>query len=806
MKKFFLFLCVLPFLCFASFEYDGYTVKLWYLYNYNSYDSTSLRNQTYALQPNSIEDVRAFYFNHTYSFKLKDRTTTSHYWTFLTPNRDVLQTSAYSISISNGVGCVSNSVNFLLSPLHFREIEPFYVGAASLFVSGYRGPGLEVFDSSSTHCINVNLVDLIPNILSSTNSVYRQILLSSLSSISDSLSGVSSSLSSIDLHLSTLSGISSNVFSVSSDVSDLLYESRISSNVLSSIDASVSRLAPLSADDLLSILLTVQDEGPSPYFNFSNFIHELDRSNWDPSPSVDSVFDFWSDAICRGVPLVASFVKGFEAYQPYGPSGLSGFPALGRQFNSSLSSDIGNGVNLLSNSLSSVSSRVDDVGSSLSNSLGRVNSSLDSGFSSLVSLSSLGPDSSLAALFSGDPSRLGELHTDPDDPLNPNNPNSILNPNNPSFAGRGGGIYGAFTTNNVVRPLTNAVSHAEASISSNIFQGAKNVSSNVVDSASKLKDILDKINELLENLTTPDSGDSIAASVRIVSPLDDGRVAVDLPWGPGDLIDVNVLSNIIVDAVSSFNPHFSITNTAPDYTPYLEQLISNTAPYRLWTDYESLMNNDWSAVCDAALDDSFKDSISDFDLIGNDFWHYFTYVSGRQACDVHSIANIFTNVLPLVDFINSQDFGSDDSGNGKSIFAVGSEVISSYPTRTAIVDYISQVTNSSSAVLSSTNGLYQLSSITNTVNDILGRYFLDKGSSLPSSLVFFKLSSPNGGDSKYFEIPISDRQELWSILRASITVVFTLVNLILLPKFLLMVFRLFMRLFNRSLPFLASKE
>lgn len=53
---------------------------------------------------------------------------------------------------------------------------------------------MEVFDSGKFSCVNVYLPELVPAVLQSTNTVYAQILFSSLSSISSGVNDINSSL------------------------------------------------------------------------------------------------------------------------------------------------------------------------------------------------------------------------------------------------------------------------------------------------------------------------------------------------------------------------------------------------------------------------------------------------------------------------------------------------------------------------------------------------------------------------------------------------------------------------------------
>lgn len=79
-------------------------------------------------------------------------------------------------SITNSLFGSSNDVSCVISPLYVPRVSSFYISALSLFKQGYRGPGMEVFDSGKFSCVNVYLPELVPAVLQSTNTVYAQIL------------------------------------------------------------------------------------------------------------------------------------------------------------------------------------------------------------------------------------------------------------------------------------------------------------------------------------------------------------------------------------------------------------------------------------------------------------------------------------------------------------------------------------------------------------------------------------------------------------------------------------------------------
>ena len=137
-----------------------------------------------------------------------------------------------------------------------------------------------------------------------------------------------------------------------------------------------------------------------------------------------------------------------------------------------------------------------------------------------------------------------------------------------------------------------------------------------------------------------------------------------------------------------------------------------------------------------------------------------------------------------------------DESLGKSPLSACRDIVREMPSKTQIEDYISQCTNAANSV--SVAGVDLVSSFDAVSNSYVSIFRPFKGSfdSPGSSVTFFKAAN---GD--YVTIPVGDQSNAWLILRLGISFALVAVNILLLPKYILMLFTLFIKAYRIGIKF-----
>lgn len=772
MKKIVLFLVFLPFVSFGSFVYnDDITVDRMRFIKWASFGVSENAPRSFTVLPNSISDLRSSLMNSTFGLSFDTRSGVIQ--KLIVPSSSsasfFVQGSYDKATITNSVYVVSNGVGYVVSPMFFPELSSIYYSVLSLYINGYRGSGVvDDFSSSAIHCINVNYPLLLSDVLSSTNTVFRQILFNYLSTISANVQninlnveGLQSAIGESNEHLDNIQGSvsslvepvlgiehSSNIAAENSN--NLLLLNPIDENV-SSINSNLASFASSSAGFSLTNNLLLSST--------TNIL----ASSTNALAGIASAISQNTDAVNTGNYTTHSQLG--DLLGAYGEVNFASIDPNSAWVLSHLATD----TPLDPADMPNFGTSNDDRGPRDSQQL-----------------------RALEELSREDLKRAIDAIRDPDSPWHDKPLQDILN-NRDARAEISGNfnVTRNFTTNQVLRPLTNSIKQASHDIQTNTTQQ-------------------------LENLFDKMSTDGI--NVRIIYPMhgkDSESVHVH-----DDALDVvantffeatNLLAAIADNPYDWDRFHDWDTNSFQFWQENIyTALTNNTREWLLLTDYEDFINSrrfeDIVNAFKGDHEDYFESLGIDLPENGN-WWPVVTAAFLRQAIDINYVASMYTNVQAVIDMANNQGiFGEDEDSNSYNLSSATKKVIGSFPSRSAIDDYISQSTNSSNSVLSHTNDLVSsFSDITNLFTR--SERFFSHGSGIPSSFTLFEIKAPGEGQQpKKFTVDVQEHENLFTLLRYGIASVFTFVNIILLPRFILWVFRLFMRLFRRSLPFIDAPQ
>ena len=750
MKKFLFLLVLLPFVSFGitSLDVVPNNVRVFTFVSLNSlndytssYTSVSLNTDDPFLVYSSTPFGLAFSGNHLVGL----------------PNFNFFTSSPTNSSqdINYPIRCtfVDSNSRFYASPFLWDSCNRLFSLCVNLYLSGYRGPGaVTVSTKSNPIAVNFNFPVLVSDILSSTNTTFRQILLSNLSSIQ-------SSVASIDTGVSALSA-------VLSDIRDI--NSSISSNT-----ASVASYSSLIADNTSSV-------AQSFAFVASNTTAIAESSSLMASNTtaiVDSSASAASNtaAIAESSSLMASNTTAIVDSSSFAASNTA--------------------------SIAESSKAISDNTSSLPDSLDKIfNQVYDSNGMTGNILSELYGDKELiryiSAALSGDPSSLPPNNpffpydpNDPTDPNHPSNPNSPLNPHSPNSLTGGGGL-GAFTTNKVVRPITNVIDEVSQAIQSNATHNADTIRKN------------DDLN--WQNFMDQATGDGPGLNVRIVYPLSHKDVysvkvedqsvvsAIERHYQPlrEDLknfadnvvsylqggVDVNLPSNLLDDVIS---PLYDLTNR-PSYL-----LLDNYADY--------ISNGVYSASVSAFIDDfpGVYSNLLHYGLVSDGDGNFWTLFGANLLYQSGLIGSLLNDMALVRSFCDDHMDGGLSGGV--------SNITSRLPSLTEIEDWLNTYTGLVSEVeLASTNFVNAFNNVTSYSHSVFAPF---EGSfdSVPTDLVLFKLPGE-----RYVTVPVTERMDVWRLLRYGLAFALVAVNFILFPKFVLMLVVFFSKLSDRFVRFLPT--
>lgn len=241
MKKFLIPLAFLPFSLFGAFNLDGFAgvrVSGVYLFTWSDFDKTPTRLNVPYYQVDNEDQLYSAFASGSWGFKfqVKKLTATGMQYTIRVPSFTFNPSaSANYTSISNCVVGTTNGFIVTFTPLVVPRVSALYQSAATLFAEGYRGVGVswyQSFGTSSNFCVNVNYPLLLSDVLSSTNTLYRQILLSHLNSIQASVASIDSGVSALAPDVSAIRSVNTSMLS-SIDAS---------TNILTSLDLNIENI------------------------------------------------------------------------------------------------------------------------------------------------------------------------------------------------------------------------------------------------------------------------------------------------------------------------------------------------------------------------------------------------------------------------------------------------------------------------------------------------------------------------------------------------------------------------------------
>ena len=258
------------------------------------------------------------------------------------------------------------------------------------------------------------------------------------------------------------------------------------------------------------------------------------------------------------------------------------------------------------------------------------------------------------------------------------------------------------------------------------------------------------------------------------------------------------ISNLLSDFAFNYtnNTEFAISNALAGFT------FSSTNDYLLLSDYaDYISTSGLSDLLGFLDDDSYSDLKDELTSFGADdvsagygrWWRYYTGLSTIQANSVFKIANLLVdheNLLKDLKRENTDVVELSDSN-------VFSELLSKIPSQSHIDNKISELTNSIDQ-----SGFARIRELipdlTNRLSVASALYDHDFALPTDISWVLIPADSELNIKERVIHISPSEHYRVFQVLHYGIAFSYCIVNLILLPKFLLLLVRLFDRVWNKS--------
>lgn len=290
MKKFLLVLALLPLVVFGDdFQLAKVCVWRWsdfgvplgsFNSSYAPCFSVSSEDQLLSIFQNSRFGICVNYTRNNFNYGV------------VTPSLStnvIFSTSYNALSITNSIrGTIDGSI-CVASPCRYSSLRSLFNSVAALYANGYSGTGFaNVYSSGYYHCINVDYPSLLSDVLSSTNTVFRQILLNHLISINTSLSSIGSSVGTINQDYHSVNSLyldpsKQNLLDSAANPSSLNANSSIAANLdrlfgssYAGREAEISKaLSDLARSQLQAAWLSTLDPD-SPFYmqNLDNIISD----------------------------------------------------------------------------------------------------------------------------------------------------------------------------------------------------------------------------------------------------------------------------------------------------------------------------------------------------------------------------------------------------------------------------------------------------------------------------------------------------------------------------------------------------
>lgn len=204
MKRFLLVFALLPLVSFASGLSLSDIESVLRCYSFFYSDSSSLS----SVQFNSVtlDNVPTIFFNSKLGIEISANVISHPRFVSSLPTNGQSSASIDYPIMAKTV--FSNSSLLYYSPYVFPEILNIYSTVFSLHKAGFISPSLQmVYNQGSVSRYNFIFSDIVSDVLSSTNTLYRQILFSYLGQINNSLYSIGSSVGTINTDYQTVNNL-----------------------------------------------------------------------------------------------------------------------------------------------------------------------------------------------------------------------------------------------------------------------------------------------------------------------------------------------------------------------------------------------------------------------------------------------------------------------------------------------------------------------------------------------------------------------------------------------------------------------
>lgn len=771
----FLFFLLLPFFSFGSFK-----VRIKYFQNVGSTNVVYSSLQDLA----DIDAVHDVYFAHRFGICINQ--------SFIIQSPFVgNSTSWWNSILNNQINPTGSGNSYTNSPADFPRVFSLYNVADSLISNGYDGPGIDLYATiGNRKMYNIYFPDIVANVFASTNSIYRQIVLSHLFQIHSSVVNIDTGVSALVPSVDRIADINSSIATNSFDAVSLLrnidtnFSSAVSSifDVNPRLDSVTNLLELLHHDSVTCNLDVLLGDDTSSWVGYANwacdnfyiteeerdyFIYEFQATDPDsPSRSrsysiPDSHRRLLAKSNLKGRVVSANKLRGVYQSLHAGewPSPIlqrnwldTAIGEIGSRATTSVRHEIQNNAGLMADWREGLRQQLQDWKTSDEHGILNVKNKIDDVDSAIKKNFEFKPDSFLT--------------------------NTIP--------------YTAFVTNYVTAPLTNSIDEASGRIVTNASENAQ-----------ALRDFLH------DNLIGPDAE---GAAVRIKYPIwGEHQSAVHVHdealdvFGSGiDELNYNV-DAILGDMNSRWSEWFRRWD---DFAPPVHSNIEAILKVLLnWTNTTAQLNHvlfyDYSNyVYSASYDDLFSTLENDYPVCYSnlvkfglsssaDGGRWWNVLSSSVSYDTAMMSYVFSDMVEL-DRIARDNLG-------ESPFSFLQRTLSDMPSKSQIEDYVSQASNATSQVEYSLASLSNsLAVVSNSIDSVFNP-FRGHFDSPGSSVTFFKIH--DGYDGQYVTIPVSDQADAWRYIRLGVSFGLVAVNLLLFPKYLLMLFTLFIKAYRIGIKF-----
>lgn len=656
---------------------------------------TTGTNTTYTTHSfEYVDELYTIYFNTPFALF-----TGSGYGSIVSPVPSSNASSSVSKVLINQISFGGGGSSYTNSPSDFASVNKIFVTASTLLSSGYSGAGVLHHEQfGNRNCFNIDFRLMVQDVLSSTNTLYHSILLSSLASINSSINNIRVDLGQFQTDYQT---VNSGVLNVSNYI-----DSAAAQGVISEYQADLYKQDIASAHS-------------DPY------------SFGDPNSLARSVYD--------SIESLKNTISHAAALNSR-PDSLNEFA---KQFGNSFSAaGAGHYTTPLTNEMQRMTTNwVQETKAALSNNTQKIKDDLQAWKDQLS-----GPNGSQAAIVSA--------------------------------------LNGAINSHGSVKV---EVQNSNNELHVNVNGPVELKATQFNDINNKLQANFDQFHDWVYDI--PESW------VRYFNMFRDNSTSV-LTNQSEQISLLSSLTNLLFDYTLNFtsNTMFAISNSFAG--------ITATNDYMLLSDYVDYINTSGLSDLLGVLDDDSYSGLKDeLFSIGSDdvsagygrWWRFYTGLSTIQANSAFKIANLLLDHEKLLKDLKRDNTDVLDLSDS-SVF---SELLSKIPSQTDIDDKISQLTNSIDQ-----SGFARIRELipdlTNRLSVASALYDHDFALPTDISWVLIPADSELNIKERVVHISPSEHYRVFQVLHYGIAFSYCIVNLILLPKFLLLLVRLFDRVWNKS--------